>query len=141
MEIKVVRNIFNSTFTKGDLSVDGVHFCYTIEDTDRHIETAGCKAKVQDKTCIPRGTYTVLVDYSTHFKKEMMHILNVNCFDGVRIHSGNSSADTEGCIIVAYDNPVANKDWLSNSTKASADLLVKVKAALAAGKQVKITIA
>jgi hypothetical protein len=140
MELKLVRKTFGSTFTKGELLIDNKHFCYVIEDVDRHLETAGCKAKVQDKTCIPRGTYTIITDYSNHFGKTMIHLLNVPCFEGVRIHSGNSSADTEGCLIVAYNDTNKDKDWLGNSKAASQDLLAKVQASLNAGNKVTITI-
>jgi hypothetical protein len=37
---------------------------------------------------------------SIRFKKVLPEILNVPYFTGIRIHAGNTTEDTEGCIIV-----------------------------------------
>jgi hypothetical protein len=140
MKLSIVRDLLDSKFTKGKLYIDGTYFCHTIEDTDRKLETTGCSAKIQDVTCIPRGTYNVVTDYSNHFQKDMIHILNVNCFQGVRIHSGNTSADTEGCIIVGYDDSTPTKDWIGTSRPAANDLYMKVKGAIAAGHKIELDI-
>lgn len=140
MKIKLVRDTFGSTFTKGKLYIDNKFIAYTIEDTDRHIEKTGCKAKVQDTTCIPRGTYKVIIDFSNHFKKDLIHILNVPCFEGVRLHSGNSSKDTEGCIIVGYTDVDHAKDWIGTSRPAVDDIQAKVRGAIGAGHTVTIEI-
>ena len=140
MKITIVRDTFGATFTKGKLSIDGTYFCHTIEDIDRKLEVSGCGSKVQNITCIPRGNYQVIIDYSQHFEKDMLHILNVPCFDGVRIHSGNDSADTEGCVIVGYDDSTPTKDWIANSRPAANDLQVRINAAIVAGHTIELEI-
>ena len=89
----------NDEATPGWLQVDGKFFCYTIEDPDRKIETEGCKAKVYGKTCVPRGTYKVILSMSNRFGMVTPEILEVPCFKYIRIHIGNSADDSEGCIL------------------------------------------
>jgi hypothetical protein len=45
------------------------------------------------------GEYVVVSDLSTRFNKQMLHLLNVKGYEGIRVHSGNTNHDTEGCLI------------------------------------------
>ncbi len=81
--------------TIGELFIDGQYECYTLEDVVRPVEQ-----KVAGQTAIPTGSYRVVVDWSPRFKKNMLHILDVPGFLGVRIHPGNAATDTDGCILV-----------------------------------------
>lgn len=92
-----VQPIENSTLGSLYLGTDMV--CYTLEDLDRRLELHQ-EAKVAKQTAIPRGTYTLQLSYSYRFKKMMPEVLNVPGFSGIRIHKGNTDADTEGCILV-----------------------------------------
>ena len=93
MIITLIRKVGTKGFTEGKLYLDGVYFCDTIEDEER-------VKKIQDKTAIPKGKYSVIINMSNRFKKLMPLLLNVPNYTGVRIHSGNTSEDTEGCILV-----------------------------------------
>lgn len=77
-------------------SVDERMLAYTEEDTVRPFGAV----KVSGETAIPTGRYSLTVDYSKRFRKYMFHIESVPGFDGIRIHAGNTAADTEGCILV-----------------------------------------
>ena len=103
MNLEVARKEILSDRTIGNFYINGVWFAYTMEDTDRIIETTGFK--IPRKTAIPRGTYQVIIDHSEHFKRDMPHLLNVPFFEGVRIHAGNRPEDTDGCILIgkSYD--------------------------------------
>ena len=121
MELKLRRFEFGTTYTIGKLYVDGVYFCFTLEDKVREGE------KVQNATAIPYGTYNVIIDHSNRFGYDLPHVLNVPGFDGIRIHKGNTSADTDGCILVG--TTWAGKDFVGNSKFAFDPLFEKMKAA------------
>ena len=95
MNLELVRDTFGDTFTLGKLYADGVKLGETCEDKDRHLEAGG--EKVYGQSAIPRGRYAVSVTYSNRFRRPMPIIHDVPGFSGVRIHGGNSDADTLGC--------------------------------------------
>ena len=68
---------------------------------------------MQDATAIPAGTYKVIIDASTRFKRDMPHILDVPNFTGIRIHSGNTDQDTDGCLLLG--TAIENDDFISGS--------------------------
>lgn len=121
MLIEVKRFDFKDTYTAGRMYLNNLYFCYTLEDVVREGE------KVNGKTAIPAGTYDVVIDDSTRFGRPMPHILNVPNFTGVRIHSGNTSKDTEGCILLGAS--YAGKDFIGNSRSAFDVFFEKLKAA------------
>jgi hypothetical protein len=75
-----------------------VRECFILED---RVRAAG--VKVPHETAIPAGRYRVIVDWSNRFKKYAFHILDVPNFTGIRIHSGNTDKDTDGCLLVGRD--------------------------------------
>ena len=101
------------TYTIGKLYIDGEYFCDTLEDKDRGL-TDGMtvseisKIKIKKETAIPTGTYKVTITYSNRFKKNMPLINDVKGFEGIRIHSGNTDKDTEGCILVGFNKVKGN---------------------------------
>ena len=128
MLIKVKRFEFKDTHTIGKMYVDGIYECYTLEDAVRN------GTKIIGKTAIPIGTYKLIIDASTRFKQDMPHILDVPDFTGVRIHAGNTSADTDGCILLG--STWAGKDFIGNSKIAYKKFFDKLKQ----NKTVSITI-
>ena len=110
MEITLKRVALRDTYTIGKLYIDGSYFCDTIEDKVRDLNKDGVfdngEVKIKGKTAIPYGTYEVVWSYSPRFGKFTPRLLNVNSFDGVLIHSGNTAEDTEGCIIVGQNKEV-----------------------------------
>lgn len=136
MKLKVVRDMSSEEHgTYGKLYINNVLECHTLEDYDRRLEDNG--KKVDGQTCIPRGEYKVIIDWSNRFKKEMLHILDVPQFAGVRIHAGNTNADTEGCILLGTGR--AN-GWLLNSRAAVNRVFDRVAVALDRGEEVTIEV-
>src|SRR3989442_1816583 len=93
MELR--RKVFTSNSTIGELLINGKLECFTLED---RIRPPG--VKVPGQTAIPEGSYEVIVTLSQRFKRDLPLLLNVPNFRGVRIHTGNTELDTEGCILV-----------------------------------------
>lgn len=138
MKLKLKRKFHKGGFTEGKLYINDGFECYSVEDTDRHLENAGIK--VDGQTAIPKGTYKLTISMSNRFKKFLIEVLNVPQFKGVRIHSGNSSKDTEGCIIVGSINDRDDDDWVGGSKVAYERLHSKVKKALSDGEEVTLEI-
>lgn len=125
MKLTLNRKFKGQTYTIGDLLVDGRFFCNTIEDTVRNLpvtcpdtpegRNCACKEKVYSKTAIPTGTYKITLQYSPKYKKKMPYLYDVPHFLGILIHSGNTEADSAGCIIVGK-NTVKGKVLESRAT-------------------------
>lgn len=119
MEIRIKRLHRTANSTISELSIDGKFQCYTLEDVER-------EKKIKSETAIPKGSYKVIINYSNRFKQNLPLILNVPNFEGVRIHTGNSNHDTEGCILVGK---VRGIDYVGKSRVAFTALFDKMKKA------------
>ena len=132
MEVLIDRAWKKDGYTISRLYVDGELFgCNTLEDTDRGLNQEMDldeikKKKVYGKTAIPRGSYECVYTYSNRFKKMLPLLLNVKGFEGIRIHSGNSAKDTEGCILVGLN---LKKGMVLNSREWTSKLVSKMKEA------------
>jgi len=118
--LTVVRRIYTDKSTIGGLSINGFHICYTLEDK---VRPKG--KKINDKTAIPAGKYRLILDYSTRFQKIMPHILDVPGFTGIRLHPGNTEADTSGCIVTGWGKDIP--DRVTNSVFAYDELMRQLK--------------
>ena len=121
MLIEVKRFEFKDTYTVGKMYIDNIYECYTLEDVVR------TGAKVNGQTAIPTGTYNVIINHSNRFNRDLPLLENVPNFTGVRIHAGNTSANTEGCILVG--TTWSGKDFIGNSKVAFNKLFEKLKKA------------
>lgn len=103
MKLTLKRIALKDKYTIGHLYIDDKYFCDTVEDKVRDLSK---EKKVYGETAIPYGTYEVKWTYSNKFKKYMPLLVNVPQFEGIRIHSGNTAADSLGCIIVGQNKEV-----------------------------------
>ena len=129
MELKLQRFLFGKKDTIGKLYIDDVYFCYTLEDVVR-----GPGIKIPGETAIPAGLYSVIIDLSTRFKRLMPHILNVPDFEGIRIHKGNTDADTEGCILLGKTWDKSHEDFIGQSKIAFDEFFALLEVGVAKGK-------
>lgn len=134
MKLTLNRIFLGSSATIGELLINDKHLCDTLED---RVRPEG--EKVYGKTAIPEGTYEVKLTHSPRFKKILPEILNVPNFSGIRIHTGNSSKDTEGCIIVGtWDGE--KEDWVGSSKIAFDKLMSLLEEATNNKEKVTITV-
>lgn len=110
-----------------------VFICNVIEDTVRNPITTKINAfvKVFGETAIPYGTYEVVRSFSPRFKKVLPELLNVPHYTGVRIHAGNSAADSQGCLCPGWNRA---KGKVLDSRKAMAEIDEWLEKALKTGK-------
>lgn len=132
MLVKLNRILRTNEFTMGELYIDDKYICDTLEDRVRPLpeecpntpkgNDCKCKEKVYGQTAIPAGTYELKLTYSNRFKKILPEILNVPHFLGIRMHAGNTTADSDGCVLVGtWDDKNGNR--LINS-RIAFDLLM-----------------
>lgn len=134
MELTLNRIFLGSSATIGELLINDKHLCDTLED---RVRPEG--EKVYGKTAIPEGKYEIELTHSPRFKKILPEILNVPNFSGIRIHTGNSSKDTEGCIIVGtWDGE--KEDWVGSSKIAFDKLMSLLEKATNNKEKVTITV-
>jgi hypothetical protein len=124
MELKVLRKELTARSTIGELHVDGKFECFTLEDAVRPV-------KIKGVTAIPAGVYEVVVNFSQRFQRLLPLLLNVPNFDGVRIHAGNTDADTEGCLLVGKTKAA---DFIGASRAAFDAVFAKIQRAAAREK-------
>lgn len=135
MHLTLIRDTFTPSATTGRLLVDGVFECFVLEDVVRPVGAQ----KIAGKTAIPYGTYAVIITESARFKRRLPLLVGVPGFAGIRIHPGNTAADTEGCLLpgrARYEGGVAG------SRIAFEALFAKLEQALKQGPvEIQITIA
>jgi hypothetical protein len=131
MELAVKRTDANGVRTIGLFFIDGLNYCWTLEDAIRE------GPKIHGKTAIPPGRYRVIINHSQRFNRDMPLLCNVPGFEGIRIHTGNTDANTDGCILVGE----ARGDNAIFKSRAAFDpLFQRLKAAIGRKEQIWITI-
>ena len=146
MEITLTRIAKQKTYTIGRLSIQetvdnpqpaaaaavpiaaaaaDTYFCDTLEPTWRDYQHGA--RKIPGTSAIPEGRYAVVISWSPRMQQWLPILLGVPMFTGIRIHAGNTSADTEGCILVGENRQVGmvvnSRIWL----KRLKDRIVEAK--------------
>lgn len=143
MQILIQRHALKEGYTIGRMEINGKYFCDTLEDTDRGLRESMTEAeiaaiKVKGATAIPTGTYRIdMQTRSPRFGRVLPRLISVKGYAGVLIHSGNTAADTEGCILVGENR---ERGKVLNSRATLEHLLAFLRAAQAEGEEIELTI-
>jgi len=122
MKLTLNRKPSTDIATIGELSIDGLFFCYTLERPEVQIDP---------------GTYDVEITYSPRFNRPLPLLDSVPGRTDIRIHSGNWPRDTDGCLLVGYQ---VGSNMILQSRAALDDLVPKIQVALDAHDEVRIEV-
>ena len=162
MELVLVRIAKRKTYTIGKLYIKEqimdeylageklTYFCDTLEPTALELKTTVSKEAVLRSPkkaeglkpfAIPEGRYAVVITWSPKFKMWLPVLLGGpdfnHLFKGIRIHMGNTAADTAGCILVGRNQRIGE---VLESRKWLYELKQKIVEAKGRGEAVWLTI-
>jgi hypothetical protein len=143
MKLQVKRIFLGEEYTIGKLSYyDGlkwVYFCDTMEDKVRDLNKNSKfdngEVKVYGKTAIPYGNYKMVIEWSPKFQMNLPLLIDVNSFEYIRIHAGNTAEDSHGCILVGFNK---EKGKVLDSKKTLNSLLQLLKDSKDAEHEIEI---
>ena len=142
MKLLNLRYNTEENYTDGILFVNDKFVCYTLEDGHRDV-------KVWGETRIVDGTYKLVLrtegGFHNRYKarygsghKGMLWVTDVEGFEYILIHVGNSPRDTAGCLLVG-DEPVRDKALIVGSRNTYEDIYPEIADAIESGEEVTIT--
>ena len=142
LNLRVERKWKKEDYTIGNLYINDVFFSNILEDTVRGLRQDMTpeeiqKIKIHGQTAIPSGRYEIRVTLSARFRRKLPVLLNVPGYAGVRIHPGNTDANTEGCLLPGKNDRVGQ---VSNSRATMAILQKRIEETIARGAKVFIEI-
>ena len=141
MELLLNRTKLFDNRTIGQLYIDGDFFCFTLEDKVREIKDRPVSEwKIKGETAIPEGRYPVTLESSPRFGPDTISLHRVPGFSYIRVHSGNTEKDTEGCPIVGY--ALTENDIIKPGTTKPAvrDLKDRIKKAIEKEETIFLTV-
>lgn len=118
MKLTLIREAYEDDHTRGTLYADGTMF--------RTLELPWLFNE-KNKSCIPEGTYKWELRKSEKFKKHIL-LKNVQNRYLILIHVGNTTLDTQGCILIGKKaGKIQGKEAVLNSRTALEELLTIIK--------------
>lgn len=97
--MRLRRRVNLATATRGVFEDDdGAFFCFTLEEPWRDADGDGIGDRKVSR--IPAGSYTCFRRWSNSRKRDVFEVRGVEGRTAILIHSGNTVADTEGCILL-----------------------------------------
>ena len=143
MKLTVKRTALISSYTLGELYIDGQFFCSTLEDKDRGLTqdmplNLIKSLKIPGETAIPKGTYKVTLDVvSPKFSKypfymkvcegKLPRLIDVKGYEGVLIHVADGikrDALLQGCIGIGN---LSSEEYLINGKQVFTEFYNRIK--------------
>jgi hypothetical protein len=114
MKVEILRT-YQPKQTIGELYIDGVEFCKTLELKWQNNEN--------NKSCIPEGTYKV-VKRLAHPNRKYDHFMvtDVPNRSYILVHTGNYYTQILGCILVGDKHIDMNRDGLMDVSNSGITL-------------------
>ena len=148
MEIRIDRAwkkrdyTISRVFIDGKRFGDGRNYCNALEDFDRGLTSDMSvddilSVKVYGKTAIPTGKYSVVLSWSSKFKKILPEVRAVKGFTGIRLHSLNNAEQSQGCIGFGVNDKVG---WISNSKYWCNLIQKRISDAISKGEKVYLIV-
>lgn len=139
MNLILKRFEYGPNYTIGRLYNIDTNLCYILEPCFREKQGQPVTLwKVRGETAIPTGTYKVIITHSPRFGRDLPLLVDVPGFEDIRIHSGNTDKDTEGCLLAG--TAWSGTDWVSGSKDALDKVFPLIQTAISNGEEVTITI-
>gem|GEM_PF-1696029 len=132
--------------TIGIMTHKNQFFCYTLERPYivQNIINGrdNPNTKENESCCIPAGEYFADFTYSPRFKINLYCLLGTGKRTGIRIHSGNTISDIEGCILLGdrIIRNVKHKEKVYNYFINSSRLTINKFHNICNGERIKIII-
>ncbi len=120
--IRLIRKWETEISTIGEFTIDNTTITgFILEEKGPDTKTSGLEQR------IPIGTYNMVMHNGTKFKNVLkLYNNDVSIDRAILIHSGNSAADTEGCLVVGTTR---SEDWVSSSKDKLNEIMEHVKVA------------
>lgn len=122
------------------LAEDDHRLCYVLEDEVREVpDVPVADWKIKSATAIPAGRYRLTLEYSQRFGPDTLTVHDVPGFSYIRMHAGNTEADTEGCPLLGME---IDPRGIVGGTSRQAVKLVQflVRDAIERGEEVWLTV-
>jgi hypothetical protein len=127
MKLRIVRRFIDSVCCEGDFYILDVGLLgFSLEPPLSGVQ----------HPAIPFGIYKVIRSFSEHFQRLLPQILAPDRTE-IRIHNGNWSKDTHGCVLLA--NHLSNHE-IDDSDNCLDNFLVLFNKAIDSGEEVTIEV-
>lgn len=122
MMLTLQRTRADGARTFGELLLGDRHLCHTLEDALREVPGEPVEAwKVHGATAIPAGVYRLTLEQSPRFGPDTLTVHGVPGFTAIRMHAGNTEADTEGCPLLGMR--VDGRGIVAGTSRPAVDLM------------------